>query len=953
MGSIYTTPAVNLSDDGALFRCVVTNAGGSTTSGEALLTVLPAPPTIVAQPVDQTVSEGQTATFSVTATGSGTLTYQWQRDGIPIPGATGSSYAILSVALADDGALFRCVVANAEGATNSNEALLTVLPPNLRVTDGQVVLYDFKEGGGVTVEDVSLVEPALDLTIQDGAAVSWLPAGRLAVNSPTVISSLGAATKVIDAVKASGEISIETWITPANTIQDGPARVVTLSQDSANRNFTLGQGQWSSLPSTVYDMRLRTTATSLNGTPSIKTPAGSVATALTHVVYTRDAAGQANLYLDGIPQASGTVVGDVSNWDEGYALALGNELDGARPWLGTYYLVAIFDRALSQAEVQQNYDAGPIVQSLISDDFNSCELNQMLWTFVDPMDAGNYAMSGGGSGEAILQLSVPDGVEYSASGAGGVNETLRVMQSAVDENLEIEVKFRSIPSFDYHTEGILIAQDLQTWLHFDVYHDAGQLYARAGIMNGGSTNTFFDTLVPVGPELYLLVSRVGDQWTFWYSGDGTNWSQLGNPYSQALAVSEVGVFAANPNVASAFTAEVDYFFNTAAPILPEDGDSITLTANSRGFGEVSITPDRPSYLCGETVWLTAVPDDGWSFIDWSGDLSGSNNPESIIMDEDKVVTGNFTSPGPVIDVWYGFDQEFGSFGQPQRWVNILGNVTDPEGVASLNYTLNGSGPPVSLRLGPDNRRLALPGDFNADLDIDDLIAGQNNLVLTAMDVMGNETTETVTVDFQPAPVWPLPYAIDWSALATPEEIQDVAQVVDGEWRLENGNVRTAEPGYDRLIAIGDMTWEDYEVTVPITLNSKPGFYGVGVLLRWNGHTDVPVVTSNPKSGWFPLGAILWVWGSSIQIYGNDGEILDSENRSFSIGTTYWIKARVETVPGVGGLYRMKVWENGQPEPATWDLTGQEQLSDPQEGSMMLLAHQVDVSFGNVVIQPIN
>jgi hypothetical protein len=306
--------------------------------------------------------------------------------------------------------------------------------------------------------------------------------------------------------------------------------------------------------------------------------------------------------------------------------------------------------------------------------------------------------------------------------------------------------------------------------------------------------------------------------------------------------------------------------------------------------------------------------------------------------------------GPTIGVWYGTPQTFAALGQTQPWVNILGNVNDPAGVASLTYTLNG-GALVNLRLGPDGRRLKLPGDFNADLDIADLLPGPNTLVLTATDGFGNVTIETVTLDYQAGTVWPQPYTIDWSTLATPEEIQDVAQVVDGKWQLENENVRTTEPGYDRLIAVGDMTWEDYEVTVPIILHNAPGTSGVGLLLRWNGHTDDPVVTSNPKSGYLPLGAILWYRFGRLEIFGNNGQILDTQTRPLSIGTTYWFKARVETVPGVGGFYSLKVWEDGQPEPTTWDVTGQEELTDPQTGSMMLITHVADVSFGNVTVTP--
>ena len=191
------------------------------------------------------------------------------------------------------------------------------------------------------------------------------------------------------------------------------------------------------------------------------------------------------------------------------------------------------------------------------------------------------------------------------------------------------------------------------------------------------------------------------------------------------------------------------------------------------------------------------------------------------------------------------------------------------------------------RLGPDFRRLENQGDFNADLDTTGLLSGTYELVLTATDGKGNPTVKRVNINYQAGTVWPQPYAIDWSALASVEEIQDVAQVVDGKWRLENGNVRTAEPGYDRLIAVGDMTWGDYEVTAPITLHSKPASSGVGVLLRWEGHTDEPVVTSNPKSGYYPLGAILWYRSGRLEIFGNNWDISPSLTFDYKEEYTAW------------------------------------------------------------------
>jgi hypothetical protein len=84
----------------------------------------------VSQPASITVSLGQTATFSVTATGTGTLTYQWYMNGTAISGATSSSYTTPATVAANNGAVFTVTVSNSVGSAKSGPATLTVLMPS-------------------------------------------------------------------------------------------------------------------------------------------------------------------------------------------------------------------------------------------------------------------------------------------------------------------------------------------------------------------------------------------------------------------------------------------------------------------------------------------------------------------------------------------------------------------------------------------------------------------------------------------------------------------------------------------------------------------------------------------------------------------------------------------------------------------------------------------------------
>src|SRR5439155_666705 len=124
----YTTPATTAADNGDQFTVVVSNAAGSVTSNAAALTVssVLVAPTITRQPASQTVSAGQTATFTVTAAGTAPLSYQWQRNGTAIGGATAASYTTPATVTSDSGAQFTVVVSNAVGSETSNAAALTV-----------------------------------------------------------------------------------------------------------------------------------------------------------------------------------------------------------------------------------------------------------------------------------------------------------------------------------------------------------------------------------------------------------------------------------------------------------------------------------------------------------------------------------------------------------------------------------------------------------------------------------------------------------------------------------------------------------------------------------------------------------------------------------------------------------------------------------------------------------
>jgi len=154
--------------------------------------------------------------------------------------------------------------------------------------------------------------------------------------------------ELVKAIQSTGEFTIEIWLTPGKLQQAGPARMVTLSKDSAQRNFTLGQD------GDRFDFRLRTTKTDGNGLPSLATPSVLKAGKM-HVVITFNAGGSLRIFVDAKQVAEKKYDGDLSSWDSGFRLAIGNELTSDRHWEGQLHRLAFYSKALDAAQVVHNF----------------------------------------------------------------------------------------------------------------------------------------------------------------------------------------------------------------------------------------------------------------------------------------------------------------------------------------------------------------------------------------------------------------------------------------------------------------------------------------------------------------------------------------------------------------------------------------------------------------------
>src|SRR2546426_4671848 len=122
-------------------------------------------PYITAQPVNQTVTAGQTATFSVTAAGTAPLAYQWQKNGADISGATAASYTTPVTTTADSGEQFRVAVSNSAGSVTSMPATLTVSAGQVASTVDVVTYHYDNMRSGQNLNETSLTTSNVNATM--------------------------------------------------------------------------------------------------------------------------------------------------------------------------------------------------------------------------------------------------------------------------------------------------------------------------------------------------------------------------------------------------------------------------------------------------------------------------------------------------------------------------------------------------------------------------------------------------------------------------------------------------------------------------------------------------------------------------------------------------------------------------------------------------------------------
>ena len=529
--------------------------------------------------------------------------------------------------------------------------------------------------------------------------------------------------------------------------------------------------------------------------------------------------------------------------------------------------------------------ANPPSQEIVSDDFSSGALDPLVWSFAAP--PGATVASDTAGQEAFIRLETPPG-DFDPY---DTNNGARIVQAAADEDFQLVTRWLTSPDAQYQGQGFLVEQNAGTWLRFDVYSNGSKLFAYGGATTDGDTRTKFNVSLGTTEMPYMRLTRTGDQWTFELSADGSNWT-VSRSFTEAITVTAVGLMSSSSGGAPGYIAEADYFENTAAPFVTEDGGS-TNTAPAASDDSAAAAQDTAVVLDvlandsdadGDPLTVTAVtaPSNGTAVINADNTITytpdagftGADSFTYTVSDgtDSDTATATVTVSPPGNTAPAASDDSAAAAHDTAVVLDVLANDSDADGDPLT----------VTAVTAPSNGTAVINADNTITYTPDAGFTGADSFTYTVSDGTDSDTaTATVTVasppsqeivsdDFSSGALDPLV----WSFIAPPGAT--VASDTAGQEafvRLETPpgdfNPYDTNNGARIVQAAAD---EDFQLVTRWLTSPDAQYQGQGFLVEQNAGTWLRFDVYSNGSGLFAYGGAT-----------TDGDTLTKFN--VSLGTT--------------------------------------------------------------------
>ena len=695
--STLTLSNVQLADAGS-YSVVLTNSQGTVTSNSAVLAVFTQTALITQQPSSQTVNIGATATLTVVAAASGPINYQWQKNGASIAGANASTLTLLNVQSTDTGA-YSVFVTNLTNAALSSSAILTVTSPTTQLPpistfnlQGFATMGPGTTGGGLVdpsdgthykVIDSSTPNPAQALQTylqsSDPLVVEVRTDIDLGVlnnqrNHPLISPELIASGLGVINVASNKTLFSDR----GSTLRHGTLSL-NGSQNIIVRNLKFrGLWEWDDATQGAYDLQNWDFFT-LNNTHNVWIDHCDIAKAYDGQVDIILGSDQVTVSWSRFTGDLETQVPDMINYLEGVFQA--NPADPRISYYATLRQGGQSVQDIITHEIAQ--DKTSLVGN--SDTAGATDTGKLNVTYHhDAFNLVRQRTPRMRFGNAhVFNLFVDDTASVNHPGT----------QTAVNSTINAAVL---VENSDF--------LEVRTPLSFS---GGGLITQRGSVWQLGGLPQTFNQLNPVNPDALVFNPPTGFTWTdltklpYQYTLDPVDYTRnnldkvgvivpanatdqallrsylpltvpfTSSTFTLSLSTQGTGTIQSNPPGATqpagtsiqltAIPGPSAHFVNwqgdltgsaNPATVLLDSNKNITavfaqdtepLTLTTSGSGSIMANPAQASYDAGTSVTLTAVPDPGWQFVGWSGDLTGNTNPSTLLMDAPKSVTANFTA----------------------------------------------------------------------------------------------------------------------------------------------------------------------------------------------------------------------------------------------------------------------------------------------------------------------